>query len=149
MFHSTMVRAVRSHICVMDHLWTFSQTLSGLYFHGCKENSGKDTHTEKVFVIPSASTYSGADGGPHWRDEKKKEAGTCLPPKIPVLFACSHLPACRSYSSSCMMLLLELFPCLAPLYRSLSGSTLRPRGQNYNTGQDGQAARRRGHPNRF
>lgn len=39
----------------------------------------------------------------------------------------------------------ELFPCLAPLYRSLSGSTLKPRGQNYNTGR---AAHRRGHPNR-
>lgn len=36
----------------------------------------------------------------------------------------------------------ELFPCLAPLYRSLSGSTLRPRGQNYNTGRDGRAARK-------
>ncbi|XP_067289312.1 uncharacterized protein [Pseudorasbora parva] len=92
-------------------------------------------HTEKVFVIPSASTYSEADGGPHWRDEKKREAGTCIPPEIPMMFACFHLPACQRYFFLHDVDVLELFPCLAPLYRKPFRSTLRPRGQNYNTGR--------------
>ncbi|XP_016349014.1 vacuole membrane protein 1-like isoform X1 [Sinocyclocheilus anshuiensis] len=87
LFHSTMVRIVRSlpseqtlrserffrNSYPSFYLISVSWITSGHFpkpflefiFSAIRKTMMK-THTEKVFVIPSASTYSGADGGPHW-----------------------------------------------------------------------------------
>ncbi|KAF4108109.1 hypothetical protein G5714_010868 [Onychostoma macrolepis] len=96
MFHSTMVRIVRSlpseqtlqserflrNSYPSFYLISMSWITSGHFpkpflefIFSAIRKTMKKTHTEKVFVIPSASTYSGADGGPHWGKGRALKGG--------------------------------------------------------------------------